>query len=324
MRTYTIGPSVSSATSAHMHLAMQEGFGYDWDVNPVGPSDVRMIVKSVPFGQMKLSLASLPQAQISNAARPSGCTPEHPYNIYISNRRHRFVTNNRSVILEPGDVTVADSAMAATMITDEPYTTIGLTVPASVLRTYLPQPEKAVGVRFSGKTGLSKVISCMLLTMWEFAEADDLDDIGPELAHNLLGILSTCCRVQGDQLEASSTDTLAKRTEIKRLIEQNLHRHDLGVDELAKQFGCSVRYLQRLFSEEQCTVSEYIRQQRLEGCRRQLADPSWLQHSITQIAFNWGFNSSAHFARVFKARYGINAREFRTQTLRATSSANHR
>lgn len=316
MRTYTIGSGLSGTTPAHLHVAMQEGFGYDWDVNPVGRSDIRMVIKSVPLGRMKLSLASLPQAQISNAARPSGSTPDHPYNIYISNRRHRFVTNNRSVILEAGDVTVADSAMAATMITNEPYTTIGLTVPASVLRTYIPEPEKAVGVRFSGKTGLSKIVSCMLLTMWEFAETDSLDDIGPELAHNLLGILSTCCRMQSEQTEASSTDTLAKRDEIKRIIDQNLHKHDLGVDELAKQFGFSVRYLQRLFSEEQYTVSEYIRQQRLEGCRRQLADPAWLQHSITQIAFNWGFNSSAHFARVFRARYGINAREFRTQALR--------
>lgn len=322
MRTYTIGSSLSSATPAHLHVAMQEGFGYDWDVNPVGLSDIRMVIKSVPFGQMKLSLASLPQAQISNTARQSGSTPEHPYNIYISNRRHRFVTNNRSVILEPGDVTIADSAMAATMITNEPYTTIGLTVPASVLRTYLPEPEKAVGVRFSGKAGLSKIVSCMLLTMWGFAETDDLDDIGTELAHNLLGILSTCCRVRADQPDVPSTDTLAKREEIKRIINQNLHKPDLCVDELAKQFGFSVRYLQRLFSHENCTLSEYIRQQRLEGCRRQLADPSWLHHSITEIAFNWGFNSSAHFARVFKARYGINAREFRTQALRTTGGGN--
>jgi AraC-like DNA-binding protein len=317
MLTYTIGSSLSHATPSHLHAAMQGGFGYDWDVNPVGSSDIRMVVKSVPFGQMRLSLASLPQAQVSNVAKPSGRTPDHPYNIYISNRRHRVVTNNRSVILEPGDVTVADSAMAATMTTNEPYTTIGLTVPASVLRTYLPEPERAVGVRFSGKTGLSKIVSYMLLTMWDYAEADNFDEIGIELAHNLLGILSTCCRVHCDQPEAQKTDTMAKRESIKRIINQNLHEPDLCVGELAKQFGFSVRYVQRLFSEEELTVSEYIRRQRLEGCKKQLADPAWLHHRITEIAFNWGFNSSAHFARVFRAQYGINAREFRTQAFMA-------
>jgi AraC-like DNA-binding protein len=316
MQTYTIGPSLSNATPSHLHDAMQEGFGYDWDVNPVGRSDLQMVIKSVPFGQMKLSLASLPQAQISNVARPSGRTPNHPYNIYISNRRHQVVTNNRSVILEPGDVTVADSAMAATMITNEPYTTIGLTVPAHVLRTYLPEPEKAVGVRFSGKVGLSKIVSYMLLTMWEYAEADTFDEIGTELAHNLLGILSICCRVNCDQPEAQSSGTMAKRERIKCIINQSLHKPDLCVGELARQFGFSVRYVQRLFSEEDYTVSEYIRRQRLEGCKKQLADPTWLNHSITEIAFNWGFNSSAHFARVFKAQYGLNAREYRSQALK--------
>jgi len=213
-------------------------------------------------------------------------------------------------------VTVADSAMAATMITDEPYTTIGLTVPASVLRHYLPEPEKAVGVRFSGKAGLSKVVSYMLLTMWEYAEADNFDEIGTELAHNLLGILSTCCRVNGGEPEEESSDTKAKRERIKRIIDQNLHKPDLCVGELARQLGFSVRYVQRLFSQEEYTVSEYVRRQRLAGCKKQLADPAWMNHSITEIAFNWGFNSSAHFARVFKAQYGINAREFRSQAFK--------
>jgi AraC-like DNA-binding protein len=201
------------------------------------------------------------------------------------------------------------------MITNEPYTTIGLTVPAKVFRTYLPEPEKAVGVRFSGKSGLSKIVSYLLLTMWEYAEEDTFEKIAVELAHNLLGILSTCCQVYSERPQAPTTNTAAKRDAIKRIINQNLHKPDLCVGEIAKLSGLSVRYVQRLFSEEEHTASEYIRQQRLEGCKKQLADPTWLHHSITEIAFNWGFNSSAHFARVFKAQCGVNAREFRSQAL---------
>jgi AraC family transcriptional regulator, positive regulator of tynA and feaB len=319
MMTYTFGGSRSATTPAHLHTAMREGFGYGWDVNTAEGTDARMVIKAVPFGQMKLSLASLPRAEVSNVARPSSRTPDHPYNIYVSNRRHRVVTNNHSVILEPGDVTVADSAMAATMITNEPYTTIGLTVPAKVFRTYLPEPERAVGVRFSGKSGLSKIVSYLLLTMWEYAEEDTFERIAVELTHNLLGILSTCSQVCSERPETPTTNTAAKRDSIKRIINQNLHKPDLCVGEIAKLSGLSVRYVQRLFSEEEHTASEYIRRQRLEGCKKQLADPAWLHHSITEIAFNWGFNSSAHFARVFKAQCGINARKFRSQALLGSS-----
>ena len=77
-----------------------------------------------------------------------------PTTFYLSNRRHTLVTDRRTVVLEPGDVTVADTASAVTMTTKEPYSTIGLTVPASVLREFICDPEQIVGMRFSGK-GLS-------------------------------------------------------------------------------------------------------------------------------------------------------------------------
>ena len=44
--------------------------------------------------------------------------------------------------------------------------------------------------------------------------------------------------------------------------------------------------------------------------------------SVSEIAFAWGFNSSAHFCRVFKAQYGVAPREFqRREAERALASA---
>ena len=40
-------------------------------------------------------------------------------------------------------------------------------------------------------------------------------------------------------------------------------------------------------------------------------DPKW---SLTDVAFACGFNSSAHFSRAFKSRYGIAPRELREET----------
>ncbi len=319
MLTYTIGPDGSSAECAHIHSAMQKVFGHGWDVIPVGSSDLRMVIKSVPFGEMVLSQATLSQARVTNTTKPGSGAADRPYNIYMSNRRHVVSTEAGSVVLEPGDVTVSDSATAVTMTTKEPYTTIGLTVPASVLHTYIPEPEKAVGARFSGKTGVSKIVSYLLLTMWEFAETENFTEISTELADNLLAILSTCCRANVHQRESPVSELIAKQQRIKQIIDQNLRTPDLCVRDVAEQLGCSIRYIQRLFSEGDCTVSTYIRRQRLEGCKKQLADPAWLNHGITEIAFNWGFNSSAHFSRVFKEQYGINPREYRKQALKGLS-----
>jgi len=322
MLTYTIGPDGSNAHRSNVHNAMQEVFGHTWDVTPVGSSDFRMVLKSVPLGALTLSQATLSQAEVKNSIKSSGRERDQPYNIYMSNRRHTVVTNNRSTVLEPGDVTVADSGQAATMTTKQPYTTIGLTVPAELMHKYIPEPQLVVGARFSGKTGFSKIVSHLLLTMWEYAESEHFDEIGTELANNLLSILSTCCQLNCHLPEMQNADMVAKQEKIKQVINQNIHMPDLNLGELAKQCGISVRYIQRLFAEEDCTVSRYIRRKRLDGCKRQLADPAWLNRSITEIAFNWGFNSSAHFARVFKEEYGINAREYRKQALMGLSYYN--
>jgi len=323
MLTYTIGSNGSNADRSYLHHAMQEVFGHNWDVNPVGTSKFHMVLKSVRFGGMNLAQATVSQAQVTNTARHSRCAPEHPYNIFLSNRRQMLVTENRTVVLEPGDVTVTDPATAVTITTKEPYSTIGLTVPESLLREYIPEPERIVGVRFPGKTGFSKIVSYLLLTMWEYAESENFDEIGTEVANTLLAMLSTCTQLSRHARDVPNADVLAKQEKIKQMINQNLHKPDLCIGELAKQFGCSIRYIQRLFSEEDCTVSKYIRRQRLEGCKRQLADAAWLHHSITEIAFNWGFNSSAHFSRVFKEEYGISAREYRKQALKGLSYYQH-
>jgi AraC-like DNA-binding protein len=319
MQTYTIGSNGSNADRANLHHVMHEVFGHQWDVTPVGSSKFRMVVKALQFGRMNLAQATLSQAQVSNVARPSSGEADHPYNIYLSNRRQSVVTGNKTVVLEPGDVTVTDSAKPVSITTKDPYSTIGLTVPESVLRTFIPDPDRVVGVRFSGKTGFSKIVSYMLLTMWEHAEARNFDAVGADLANNMLSILSACCEVNRDSEVVQNAELLVKQEKIKDAINQRLRKPDLCIGDLAKQFGCSIRYIQRLFSEEDCTVSKYIRRQRLEGCKRQLADAAWLHHSITEIAFNWGFNSSAHFSRVFREEYGISAREYRKQALKGLS-----
>jgi len=77
--------------------------------------------------------------------------------------------------------------------------------------------------------------------------------------------------------------------------------------------GMSVRHLHRLFAHRRCTVGDWIRERRLERCRRDLADPRFRERTITDIAFYWGFSESAHFSRSFKKQFGVSPRAFRSQ-----------
>jgi AraC family L-rhamnose operon regulatory protein RhaS len=70
-------------------------------------------------------------------------------------------------------------------------------------------------------------------------------------------------------------------------------------------------------AEENVTPSDYIRMVRLEECARSLIENCATGKSITNIAFDSGFNSSSYFSTQFRRHFGVSPRSYRAQ-LRGT------
>ena len=104
-------------------------------------------------------------------------------------------------------------------------------------------------------------------------------------------------------------DTL--RVRIRNYVERNLRDPNLSIDGIAARFKCSKRNLHKVFQEEGDTLNRLLWSTRLDRCRVDLEDPMLRHRSITEIAFGWGFNSSAHFSRAFRARFGVTPRDIR-------------
>ncbi|MBQ0866485.1 helix-turn-helix domain-containing protein [Streptomyces sp. RK75] len=92
---------------------------------------------------------------------------------------------------------------------------------------------------------------------------------------------------------------------------------ELRPDTIAAAHHISTRSLHRLFRSQGCTVSSWIRRQRLNRARRDLADPKLAHHTIQTIAATWGFTRAADFTRAFRTAYGVPPQDFRTGALRA-------
>jgi AraC-like DNA-binding protein len=104
-------------------------------------------------------------------------------------------------------------------------------------------------------------------------------------------------------------------------IRQHVQRHladpELSVRSIAQAVGLSVAHLHRLFHQcEEQTLAHYVWAERLEACRRRLADPAAAGCGVSEIAFGLGFNDAAHFSRAFRARFGASPREWREHALR--------
>lgn len=101
------------------------------------------------------------------------------------------------------------------------------------------------------------------------------------------------------------------RLRVKDYVRRNLRDPGLTIDRVATAFGCTKRHLHKVFNDDTLTLSHFIWSQRLEACRDALLNPQLARRSITEIAFMWGFNNSAHFSKAFKERFGVSPGQFR-------------
>jgi AraC-like DNA-binding protein len=93
------------------------------------------------------------------------------------------------------------------------------------------------------------------------------------------------------------------RQRIERYIDDNLRDPELSVARIAQDLGLSTRYVHKLFETEPVNVMQRAMSQRLRDCHRDVALRG--PRSISEVAYSWGFNSPAHFSRVFKKHFGV-------------------
>ena len=111
--------------------------------------------------------------------------------------------------------------------------------------------------------------------------------------------------------ENSVTQLEAFRDRIREHIGQHLRDPSLTLDHIAQALNCSKRHLHNAFSAEEDTPAHYIQRQRIQACMRELRQTGGAQRTITDIAFSWGFNNTAHFSRVFREHTGVSPSDFR-------------
>jgi AraC family transcriptional activator of tynA and feaB len=93
------------------------------------------------------------------------------------------------------------------------------------------------------------------------------------------------------------------RQRIEKFIHENLRDPELSVAKIAEELGISTRYVHKLYEGESVQLMQRVLSQRLCECQRDIAQRG--SRSISEIAYSWGFNSTAHFSRAFKQRFGV-------------------
>ena len=122
---------------------------------------------------------------------------------------------------------------------------------------------------------------------------------------------------------ASATDIPTNRLQGELQLEamlafcrQNLHYPDLSPQHVAERFGVSVRTVHLRFEKLGKSFGQWLLEKRLDACGRVLTLVEGRPATISEIAYNWGFNDLSHFNKAFRRRFGMSPSEWRHQSKR--------
>ena len=134
------------------------------------------------------------------------------------------------------------------------------------------------------------------------------EQIAFTLLNKLLAILASKIEhpqqpiAEGVQWIKAEQKQLKKKENIDRYIEQEIE-NTITLPSISKHFGLSISSLQRYFKQTyNLTINEYIRQQRLDKAKIAITIKEF---SISEAAFQAGYNHVSNFTSAFKKQFGI-------------------
>jgi AraC-like DNA-binding protein len=215
--------------------------------------------------------------------------------------------DGRQARLRPGDLAFVDLSRPVRWAM-APMRLVAVVFPRALLPLAADDTTRLTGVRIAGDRGPAALASSLARRL-----AVELDEYGngTRLGAAVLDLLAVALAARLDRDVPPHTRRRALLLRVQAFIEQRLADPELSPSTIAAAHHISLRYLYALFADEEASVAGWIRQRRLERCRRDLLDPALQEWPVSTIAAQWGLGNAAHFSRAFRAAYGVTPVEYR-------------
>ncbi|MFI7388207.1 helix-turn-helix domain-containing protein [Streptomyces sp. NPDC049813] len=226
--------------------------------------------------------------------------------------RTALTQDGRRADVGPGDLFVNDTARPCHWAHPGPFTARLVHIPHRTLGLPAEDLRRVTGTAIGTERGCGAVLGPFLSSLVDSAAAY-APGLAGRLASSVVDLVAVLVAEQARGAGAGEENArphLVAR--IRDHIDRNLGDPELTPEAIARAHHISVRYLHRLFEDEELTVGRLVQRRRLEECARELARGGRNPPSVASVAQRWGFASPAHFSRAFRGAYGISPREWRS------------
>lgn len=212
----------------------------------------------------------------------------------------------REALLTPGSFALYDSTAPYSLSFSEAFHQFVIQMPREVLARHLIEPEKYSAVTMNANSGLGLVLRDFIFSLVGELSSSEVppSEVLSENLVNLIALSFSSTVFQSDLAESDCVKEALMRR-IRQFIENNLFDPKLNNNRIAESQGISVRYLHKLFQNENESIHEMILHKRLAAARELLMKTDESRPSVESVAYHVGFSGAPHFSRAFKAYYGV-------------------
>jgi AraC-like DNA-binding protein len=220
------------------------------------------------------------------------------------------IQDGREAVLRPGDLAFYDTTRPYTLLNDGGIDQHYFRIPRSALALPAGAIDRATATTLSVSQPLVDIASAYFTRLArqpnlsaEVRTAIAVPSI--ELVRALIASRSGSARLIRETLSVTLVD---RALEFARL---HLADPSLTPARIAAAQHVSVRQLYATMAAAEISLAGWIRSQRLEACRVELARPAGRLLTVAAIAARWGFVDPTHFSRAFRSEFGLSPREWR-------------
>lgn len=217
--------------------------------------------------------------------------------------------DGREAALTPGDLAIYDTTRPYTLDFADVYQMFVLLIPRDRLGLVPGQVRQLTAERISGRHGLGALASTLLTRLGAQVASGGAEE-SPRAVDAIVELVRATL---SQRLSAAAAVPGAATVFAAAVawIDAHLRDTEFSVEGVALAQHVSLRYLQKVFADQGTSPSAWIRRERLNRCRVDLADPALATRSVAAIGTRWGFGDPSAFARTFKASTGMTPGEFR-------------
>lgn len=278
------------------------------DVKATDPERYRGFIREAKFGEVVLTDILLSEQRIRRNRRHISQLDKECYYLQL-------IHKGRISVLQRGETHKSNAARGAVFSATEQYELYGhgevrsfyLEIPRNEFAQRFPRERIPVSASLNTAGGLGRIATefCASLA----TDGSKLEDsVRAGLGNQLMDLLAfSLLTTEGDMPAAEGSVRRARLRSVQNWIEAHLGDPNLALDRVAAANSMSLRYLHLIFEAEEMSASEWIWNRRLQLAYDCLAQGDG--RTITSIAYDHGFNSSAHFSTLFRRKYGVSPRD---------------